>query len=107
MIERMEKGGGNGSLLETDESSATAASSAPSAPGYEEMRRLNRLGVPPQQQQQHHPQQQQPQQQSSSDLPAAIDDRPKMDDIPPEERPMNRRMPIPKRNKYGDVIEED
>lgn len=28
------------------------------------------------------------------------------EEIPAEERPMNKRMPVPKRNKYGDIIED-
>jgi len=32
---------------------------------------------------------------------------PDMDEeVPAEERPMNKRMPVPKRNKYGDIIED-
>jgi len=28
------------------------------------------------------------------------------EEVPAEERPMNKRMPVPKRNKYGDIIED-
>jgi len=32
---------------------------------------------------------------------------PDMDEeVPAEERPMNKRMPVPKRNKYGDIVED-
>jgi len=44
---------------------------------------------------------------ASVGLPPVIGRLPEREEVPPEERPMNRRMPVPKRNKYGDVIEDD
>jgi len=81
------------------------------APGsYDEMRRRNRLGLPPL------PPPGSRQLKGGADdhddnasvgLPPVIGRLPEREEVPPEERPMNRRMPVPKRNKYGDVIEDD
>jgi len=84
------------------------------APGtYDEMRRRNRLGLPPLPP----PGSRTPDGGDGADdhpsndaglgPPPMIGQLPERDEIPPEERPMNRRMPVPKRNKYGDVIEDD
>jgi len=71
------------------------------ASGYDELRRRNRQQAPSPP----HPTLAPPPDASPPvpSLPVEDDDN----EVPLEERPMNRRMPKPKRNKYGDVIEDD
>lgn len=84
--------------------SPAAAADGNSASGYDELRRRNRqYGSPPP------PPAAAPSLTMSPPPPAMPTDNDGIEEIPLEERPMNRRMPIPKPkiNKYGDVVEDD
>jgi len=87
---------------ENDNASSGAVSGGQAgapATGYDEMRRRNRMGLPPVTPP--------PPGGAEGDAGLTPIGEPEADEIPAEERPMNRRMPIPKRNKYGDVVEDD
>jgi len=75
-----------------------------SATGYDELRRRNRQGLP-----MPPPSAAAPPPDVDAPLPPMIEPEVGGDEVPLEERPMNRRMPVPrpKRNAYGDVIEDD
>jgi len=80
-----------------------AAADVNAASGYDQLRQRNRQygsSPPPSA----------PAPPNASPLPPEFpSEDSKIDEVPIEERPMNRRMPIPKPkiNKYGDVVEDD
>jgi len=63
--------------------------------GYDELRRQNRETSPP------------PRNILALPPNVSVSPLPEIDEeIPAEEMPMNKRMPVPKRNKYGDIVED-